>query len=114
MPLGSKSRGLIWQYIALAADLDGTFAIARMQPLFPGGGEDRYGRGGPSEGRLSCRPPRVDGGVGRPGLCALPASRSCGTPASARPAVIGQAGDGAGRFAVVRGRSVDPRWLSDL
>ena len=34
MPLGSKSRGLIWQYIALAADLDGTFAIARMQPCF--------------------------------------------------------------------------------
>ena len=29
-----KSRGLIWQYIALAADLDGTFAIARMQPCF--------------------------------------------------------------------------------
>ena len=39
--------------------------------LFPGGGEDRYGRGGPSEGRLSCQPPRVYGGVGRPGLSTL-------------------------------------------
>jgi len=29
-----KSRELICRYIALAADLDGTFAIARMRPCF--------------------------------------------------------------------------------
>ena len=32
----------------------------------------------------------------------LPVSCSCGTPVSVRPAVSGWAGDGAGRFAVVR------------
>src|SRR5215468_6725080 len=50
--------------------------------------------------------------VERPGL---PASCSCGTPVSVRLAVSGWAGEGgAGRFAVVRGRSADPRWLGDL
>src|SRR5215831_18923748 len=82
--------------------------------LFPGGGEDRDGRGGLSEGRLSCQPPCVYGGVGRPGLSTWPArvpqlrcpgeSRACGQRVG---------GDGAGRFAGVRGRSADPRWLSD-
>src|SRR5215468_7723738 len=41
------------------------FSPWRGCSLVPGGGEDRYGRGGLSEGRLSCRPPRVYGGVGR-------------------------------------------------
>jgi hypothetical protein len=64
--------------------------------LFLGGGEDRYGRGGLSEGRLSCRQPRVQGGVGGPGFehPGLPASRSCVTPVSVRFAVSGWAGDG--------------------
>src|SRR5262249_7494241 len=35
-------------------------------------------------------------------------------PVSIPLAVSGWAGDGAGRFAVVRVRSADPRWLSDL
>src|SRR5215831_6802687 len=43
----------------------------------------------------------------------LPASRGCGAPVSVRLAVSGWAGDGAGRFAGVRGRRADPRWLSD-
>ena len=62
--------------------------------MFPGGGADRYGRGGPSEGRLSCQPPRVYGGVARPGLSTLacPCPRSCGTRVSVWPVVSGWAG----------------------
>src|SRR5215468_4683938 len=47
------------------------FSPWRGCSLVPGGGEDRYGRGGLSEGRLSCRPPRVYGGVGRASLSTL-------------------------------------------
>src|SRR5262252_6216899 len=49
--------------------------------LFPGGGEDRDGRGGLSAGRLSGQPPCVYGGVGGPGLSAL----ACPRPAAAVP-----------------------------
>jgi len=47
-----KVRELICPCIALAADLDGTFAVVRMQPVSRGGA-DRCSRGGPSEGRRS-------------------------------------------------------------
>jgi hypothetical protein len=43
--------------------------------LFPGSGDDCYSRGGQSEGRLSCRQPRVYGDVGRPSLRALACPR---------------------------------------
>src|SRR5215471_6701305 len=74
--------------------------------LFPGGGEDRYRRGGSSEGKSHASGRRVQGGVSRPGLSTLACpSCSCGTAVSVRPAVSGWAGEGAGLFAVVRGSS---------
>src|SRR6516225_1938617 len=84
--------------------------------LFPGGGEDRYRRGGSSECSSHAGGRRVQGGVSRPGLSTpgLPASCSCGIPVSVRPVVSGWAGGCAGLFAVVRGRRADPGWLSDL
>jgi hypothetical protein len=70
----------------------------------------------PVRGRLACRRPSRLRWFGQawfehPGL---PASRSCCTPVSVRPAVSGMGGDGADRFTVVRCRSADPRWLSNL
>ena len=67
MPL-ALSRELICRGSALAADPRRHFRHSEHSALFPGGGEDRYGRGGPSKGRFSCRQPRIDGGVGRPGF----------------------------------------------
>src|SRR5262249_4503049 len=69
------------------------FSPWRGCSLVPGGGEDRYGRGGLSEGRLSCRPARVYGGVGRASLSTL----ACPRPAAAVPRV---GADGGRRFAV--------------
>ena len=77
-----KVRELICPCIALAADLDGTFAVARMQPV----------------SRVRCRSlqswrPRVYGGVGRPSLSTL----VCPRPAGAVPLV---GADGVGQSAV--------------
>ena len=63
--------------------------------MFSGRGDDRYGRGGPSAGRLSCRQLRVYGGVGGPGLSALACRRPAAAvpPVSVRLAVSGWAGE---------------------
>jgi len=82
--------------------------------LFPGGGEDRYSRGGPSQGRLSCRQPRIYGNMGRARLSTLACPRPAAPvpPVTVRPAVSRWAGDGVRRFAIagvavqVRGGSV--------
>src|SRR5215471_18548137 len=49
--------------------------------LFPGGGEDRYRRGGPSEGKSHASGRRVQGGVSRPGLSTV----ACARPGAAVP-----------------------------
>jgi hypothetical protein len=98
-----NSRELICQYIAFAADPDGTFAIARMQPCFRVAVKIATVVAARPKGRLSCRQPsrlrrRGQAWLEHPGL---PASRSCCTPVSVGPAVSRRAGDGVRRFAVV-------------
>ena len=85
-------RELICPCIALAADLDGTFAMARMQP-FPVAAKIATVVAARPRGRLSCRRPRIYGGVGGPGLCTL----VCPGLAGAVPPV---GADGVGRLAV--------------
>ena len=92
MPLALKSEN---SFVSASHWLLTQMALSRSRGcgLCPGGGEDRCSRAGPPEGRLSGRPARVCGGVGRPSLRPLACSRPAG---AVRP--VGA--DGAGRFAV--------------
>jgi len=65
--------------IEAAADPDGTFAISEDAALFPGGGDDRYSHGGPSEGGSHASSRRIYGDMGRPSLS---------VPTGLRPALL--------------------------
>jgi hypothetical protein len=116
--------------IEAAADPDGAFAMARVEPCSAGVCGDGYGRGGPSSSGAVLMLAAVALGrrgqawLERPGL---PACRSCCGAVSVRLALAGAAGDGVRRLAVagvgvqVRGGSVifDPltdrlSWLCRL
>jgi len=103
--------------VEAAADPDGTFAMARVEPCFPGACEDGYSRGGPSASRAvlmlaaSRSGRREQAWLERPGL---PASGSCCRAVSVRLALAGAAGDGVRRVCCWRGRRAGARWFSDL
>ena len=88
--------------------------MARMRPCFRGAVKiatvvAARPRGGSDAGRLASTAAWA-GLVGAPWLARVLQLRYPGE----RPAAVGGwAGDGVGRFAGVRGRSADPRWLSD-
>ena len=88
-----KVRELICPCIALAADLDGTFAVARMQPVSRGAVQIAAVVAACPRGGFPFWPPRVCGGVGGPSLSAC----VCPRPAGAVPLV---GADGAGWLAV--------------
>ena len=66
VPPALKSRELSCPCMALAADLDGTFAVARMQPVFRGAVQIGAVVAARPRGGFPCWPPRVCGGVGGP------------------------------------------------
>src|SRR5215831_9869487 len=88
-----KVRELICPCIALAADLDGTFAVTRMQPVSRGAVQIAAVVAARPRGGFACRRRCVYGGVGGPSL----STWVCPRPAGAVPLV---GADGAGRFAV--------------
>ena len=88
-----KVRELICPCIALAADLGGTFAVARRQPVFRGAVQIAAVVAACPRGGFPFWPPRVCGGVGGPSLSAW----VCPRPAGAVPLV---GADGAGWLAV--------------
>ena len=88
-----KVRELICPSIALAADLDGTFAVARMRPCFQVAVQIAAVVAARPRGGFPCWPPRVYGGVGGPSLSTLVCPRLAG-------AVPPAGADGAVRLAV--------------
>ena len=93
MPPALTSRELSCPCMALAADLDGTFAVARMQPVSRGAVQIAAVVAARPRGGFPCWPPRVYGGVGGPSLSTLVCPRLAG-------AVPPAGADGAGRLAV--------------
>jgi hypothetical protein len=109
--LDQRAAGpLICSCIAVAADLDGTFAVVRMQPVSRGVQIAAVVAARP-RGGFPCRPPRVCGGVGGPGLSTLVCRRPAG-------AVSPVGADGGGRLAVGGvavqiGERLGDLWLRD-
>src|SRR5215471_2272637 len=71
VPPALKSGNFICPCISLAADPDGTFAVARMQPVSRGAVQIAAVVAARPRGGLPCRPPHVYTGVGRPSLSTL-------------------------------------------